>query len=275
MFSRPTVLGVGDFSREEFRDAHAVLARDAEFALAATLELALEYLQDFARVPELIVIAQPWPGCFSSLAVDRMRRAAPLARVWALLGNWSSGDSQSDCAWPDRLRTHWHEWPARWSQELARRSHGQTALWSLPVTATEEERLLATYSPLKRRGLIILIAKQPNRISGLADACHGLGFETLTWSGGPLQAPLPTQGAAAILWDTTPHEMQANDCVASLRAQFEGVPVIAVLDFPRAEDRRVAEAAGLAAVIAKPFLLSDLVCQLDTLRENAVSKRDA
>src|ERR1051325_10757402 len=85
---RPTVLGVGDFERQEFLAAQAAIARDASFSVVSTVDLAIEWLQIASEPPEIIVIAQPWPGRFTSAAVERLRRVAPLARIWALLGAW-------------------------------------------------------------------------------------------------------------------------------------------------------------------------------------------
>ena len=43
------------------------------------------------------------------------------------------------------------------------------------------------------------------------------------------------------------------------------VPIVALLGFPRVEDRDRALAAGATAVLAKPLLLDDLFWQLDQL----------
>jgi CheY-like chemotaxis protein len=46
-------------------------------------------------------------------------------------------------------------------------------------------------------------------------------------------------------------------------------PIVAIVDFPRVEDRDRAMAAGAAAVLSKPLLLDDLFWQLDQLGEPA------
>src|SRR5260370_311264 len=141
--ARPTVLGVGDFAREEFREAQQAIARDANFSIAARPDLALDHLKVATELPEIIVIAQSWPGQFSTAAVERLRRAAPLARIWALLGAWCCGESRSGKPWPGTLRAYWHQWTPGWRHELLRVTGGQAPAWCLPLTASGAERLVA------------------------------------------------------------------------------------------------------------------------------------
>jgi len=268
---RPTVLGVGDFSLDEFREAYAAIARDADFSLAETPDLAIEHLRAAAETldvvaPEMIVIAQSWPGVFGSAAVERLRRAAPLARVCVLLGTWSSGEARSGQPVPGTLRAYWHEWVPRWQQELARSAGCRTAGWSLPVTSTEEERLLADCrEPAEPRpGLIILVSRQPDLIAALSDACRSWGYATLA-----LRPSLPTfsaaraQGAVAVLWDAAANDIGDRRLVGSFSAQFAGAKIVALLDFPREEDFSRARSNGVAAVIGKPLRLQELWSQIE------------
>jgi hypothetical protein len=271
--ARPTVLGVGDFSPDEFREAYAAITRDADFFLAATPDSAIEHLRAAAETsdvvdPEMIVIAQAWPGEFGSAAVERLRRAAPLARVCVLLGTWSSGETRSGQPVPGALRAYWHEWAPRWQQELTRRAGSRAAGWSLPVTSTEEERLLADCreSAEPRLGLIIAVSRQLDLIAALSDACRSWGYATLA-----LRPGLPTfraaraRGAVAVLWDAAPDEVADRRLVNSLAAQFAGAEIFALLDFPREEDFAAARSTGVTAVIGKPLRLRDLWSQIERL----------
>ena len=153
-----SILLVGDTGRPEFREASVALAAQGRVARFPTAEAAAAALSDGAVVPEVIVLAQAYPGQFSHEAVDRLRRAAPLARVLGLLGSWCEGEMRTGRPWPAAIRTYWHQWLPRCSRELECLARGECSAWGLPVTATEEERMLAGVDepPLQRHGLIAI-----------------------------------------------------------------------------------------------------------------------
>ncbi len=133
---------VGDVQRTEFREAASCLERMAAVEQARDVEAAQAVL-DREYAPDAIVVAQSYPGEFSHEAVDRLRRAAPLARIIGLMGTWCEGDLRSGRPWPATARLYWHQWPARCRRQLRALAGGERCSFSLPSTATEEERLLA------------------------------------------------------------------------------------------------------------------------------------
>ena len=52
--------------------------------------------------PDVIVVAQAFPGQFSHQAIDRLRRLAPLARMVGLMGSWCEGEMRTGSPWPAR-----------------------------------------------------------------------------------------------------------------------------------------------------------------------------
>ena len=133
---------VGDVQRAEFREAASCLERMAAVEQAHDVEAAQAVL-DRGYAPDAIVVAQSYPGEFSHEAIDRLRRAAPLARIIGLMGTWCEGDLRSGRPWPATARLYWHQWPARCRRQLRALAGGERCSFSLPSTATEEERLLA------------------------------------------------------------------------------------------------------------------------------------
>lgn len=60
--------------------------------------------------------------------------------------------------------------------------------------------------------------------------------------------------------------------LARLAAELSGAPVIALVGFPRVEDRDQILAAGASAVLSKPVLVDDVLWQLDAvLRDGGLS----
>jgi hypothetical protein len=262
------VLVVGETQRPEFREARASLASGCRVREAADVESAVAVLSGAEFVPEVIVVAQAYPGQFSPAQIDRLRRLAPLARVLGLLGSWCEGEMRSGRPWPGAIRVYWHQWLPRWHQELARLRSGRCPAWGLPITATEEERLLASADqpPARCEGLIAIHARRFEVEDWLSAACRSRGYRT-EW----LQPhrPLRAEGAVGAIFDGTDLAGEELGQLARLVAALPGVPILVVMDFTRIEDHQRARSLGATAVLSKPLLLDDLFWQLDqALGEN-------
>ena len=142
-----SILLLGDSDRTEFRDARACLDCWAAVHEFAETDAAATALARAEIVPDVIVVAQAFPGQFSHQAIDGLRRLAPLARILGLMGSWCEGELRSGSPWPATMRAYWHQWPARCQREFRRLAEGRCSSWALPPTATEEERLLADVVP--------------------------------------------------------------------------------------------------------------------------------
>jgi hypothetical protein len=138
-----SILFLGDATRPEFQESRACLNAWGAVADFADPDAATTALAENRVSPDVVVIAQSFPGQVSHQVVDRLRRLAPLARVLGLMGSWCEGEMRSGSPWPAAPRTYWHQWPTRCSRQLRRLATGRSCSWALPPTATEEERLLA------------------------------------------------------------------------------------------------------------------------------------
>lgn len=256
------ILLLGDTVAKEFHEARRIL--DALGSVASFLEprSATAAVASGQVTPDVIVIAQAYPGQFTQSAIEQLRNLAPLARVVALLGSWCEGETRSGKPAPAVVRLYWHQGPARCQQQLRRMVEGDASMWGLPVTATEEERLLtAVETPLpKREGLVAIHARLGEMESWLAAFCQRCGYSTV-WLRPPGCARL--HGAVAAIYDGSDCCDQELDELRSLAAALAPAPIVALFDFPRIGDHQRALAAGAAAVMAKPLLLDDLAWQLD------------
>ncbi len=259
------VLLLGDTSRAEFHAARQALLATSRVEEAATLREAAALLERGDFLADVIVVAQSYPGQFSAPEIDRVRRLAPLAPVLGLLGPWCEGETRTGKPWPASIRVYWHQWPARWRQELARLERGECPGWGLPLTAAEEERLLAAADQQhpRREGLVVVHARSFDAAQWLTEALAHRGYQPL-WTQ-PHRAE-EVLGAAAAVFDGA----DAGDAdLADLRrlaATLNGAPIVALLDFPRLEDQQAMLAAGASAVLAKPVALDDLFWQLESGR---------
>jgi DNA-binding NarL/FixJ family response regulator len=250
---------VGRTDRAEFAEVRASLAELGAVLDAVDPIVAESLLRQHS--PDVIVLAQAFPGEFSSAAVDRLRVRAPLARFVALLGSWCEGEGRTGQPWPACLRIYWHQWASRAIPELGRLRDGLPSTFSLPLTVSEEERALAAAErPVARReGLVVVRSAEYAMFECLAGACRAVGREVVSWRSGEL--PLG-RAIDAGLFDVA--ECDAEE-IAQLRAFADAIapaPVVAIAGFPRIDDCRRLRGSGATAVVSKPFQLEDLTACL-------------
>ena len=273
--SEISVLLVGDAERSEFREAGAALDAARHVTCVADPTSAEAVLRDGRLAPDVIVLAQVYPAQFSHDSIDRLRRLAPLARILGLMGSWCEGEIRTGKPWPATLRIYWHQWIARYDQQLGHMRRDECSVWGLPITSTDEEQLmLAAERPIApRQGLIALFTRRYEMEDWLSAACRARGYSTV-WLRPP--RPARVEGATAALFDGSDcrgDELAALKHLAATLGPLPGVeavPVIALLDFPRIEDQRRALSAGAAAVMSKPLLVDDLFWQLDRLLDTKI-----
>ena len=254
------VLLIGDTSRPEFRDAVSALEELAQVTRFPDAESAIAAVAEGLLTAHGIVLAQAYPDQFSVVAIDRLRSLAPLARLIAILGSWCEGEPRSGHPLPGVIRIYWHQAAERICREFPPCFEAQGSAWPLPVTATDEERLLASIrAPLPTgRGLVAIWTRRPEMECVLSDACRRGGFST-AWLH-PRQ-PVRVQGAVAAIYDGASLDAAGLAELSQLAAEVSPAPVLALLDAPRIQDVRLARTLG-AAVLAKPFRVDELLWQL-------------
>jgi hypothetical protein len=257
-----TAILIGGVERPEFREALAALRELTLLIAVPSVEAALGHLAAGGVAPDFLVIAQSRPGEFSTEQVERLRRRAPLARVVGLLGSWCEGETRTGKPWPAAIRVYWYHWPPQCSRNVGRLLDGDCPDWGLPVTATDEDRLLvrAVEKPLRRRGQIAIAAPHRETFDALSTACRSRGH-TSRWLRGDM--PPRAGRAVAALWVGGDLNEGEAARLRRLSEHLAGVPVVALLDFPRVSTRDRARRCGAAAVLARPFQLEDLFWHLD------------
>lgn len=257
-----SVLFIGDADWPEFRQVHRWLSEEVQLMTVADLAAAVDAILRDSLEPQLIVLAERWPGEFSPAALNRLRRSAPLARISELLGSWCDGTSRSGDKPSGTLRHYWHQWLARLVPEFAKAAAGECPIWGLPATATDEERLLALVPPPRPsvdRGLLAIRTVCEESAGSLASAAASEGFSTVRIYGP--RTPHVT-GIRATIWVATPGaEHEVAELVKWRTIAGDG-PIVAVVSFPRIEDCNRLLEAGAAVVVSQPFWLDDLFGQL-------------
>lgn len=272
------VLLIGDSERSEFRDARTWLAAHTELQLAEHLQAAAINLKaNTIPLPDAVVVCQTRPGQFSSDQIERLHQCVPLARLVALLGSLCEGEPRSGKPWPGVNRVYWYDWRPRFEQEFGREARSKAptrwAPWELPRTATDVDSTLhaarwfkqpipsAYVAPVEYHPLIAIRAQNGSTAEGLADACRSFGYRSLSIRGNEAS----WSSANVLLWDSESLDEPEASQLAVACQEMARQPVIALLGFPRSQDHQMAAAAGVAAVIAKPFQIQDLHWHLHAL----------
>lgn len=263
------ILCVGHIDRLEFREVRSTLEPWGTVIAAPDSASALLQLAQESSTPDVVVVAQSYPGELADSQIDTLRRVAPLARFVAVLGSWCEGEMRSGSPWSGAVRVYWHQWAPQCQRELQRLVSGRESLWSLPLTACEEERCLAM-AARKDRGkgvcppgggptapanrLVEIATRQYDLYGCLAAACVGRGWET-RWrrdSDDP-----PNDPPAVVVFDAA--GQTARELARFRQLQIgRGVPAVVLADFPRAADRDRFVQAGARAVLSRPFFWDDL-----------------
>jgi hypothetical protein len=251
--TRPIVQIVGATGHPDFRGVIDVLHREAGTSTTAP--------------PELVVVLQERPGVIGECEVEALRRQWPLAGFVAVAGSWCEGELRTGRPLAGVPRVYWHQFPAWWRRQLARRAAGLCPEWSLPI----EESVLTVVPapPAGRGGLIVVSTPQWETADALSDAFQSAGYAT-SWSPQGRDASPPVlRGVVAGVWDGG----QLVDREAASLKEFvtmlshQSAPAIALLDFPRWDSVTIAQAAGAAAVLGKPWLAADLIDTTENARQ--------
>jgi hypothetical protein len=280
------ILFIGDDTWPEFADVAGWLM-DQNVTAVNTVEAALARLQSDLK-PALIAISQPWPGHVSSKQVESLRRAAPLARIVSLLGTWTEGEARTGSPWLAVPRVYWHAWLPRLATEVERLLTGEETAWSQPATAGFDEWVLNWYTPLPeapsprvpspttanipQAKQIAVVTASRDTADSLGDICRTQGWVP-TWQMSVTTAtlsadlvlidcrklgPAVCQQLAEVRWQIANSEHH----LPSPSSRAANPPIVALAGFPRLADCEKLKSLGVAAIVSKPFLASDLVRQI-------------
>jgi CheY-like chemotaxis protein len=279
------VLLVGDHAHQDFREAVAWLAQHTELTLAATVADGLAALRPAAgedpeaagddagsaarrQIPDVMIVAQSRPGQISPQQIERLHAASPLSRLVTLVGTWCEGELRSGRPCTGVIRILWHQWQPRLVPFLQPGSAPVPDTWRMPRTASLDEQFAATVGPAwpRREGLVAIHAGARETFLALSDACHEGGYATVWY---PSEQAVAASGVAAALADGVSCDFREVCWLRHVVQRHRPAPVIALLDFVRRQDYELAKAEGVSAVLAKPFLVYDLLWHLDKTIDQA------
>jgi len=272
------VLLVGDYAHRDFSEVVAWLEQHTQLAWAATVMDGLAAMGPSAAaeseggggdepaadrlIPDVMIVAQSRPGQISPQQIERLHAASPLSRLVTLAGSWCEGELRSGRPCTGVIRILWHQWQPRLVPFLQSGSAPVPATWRMPRTVSLDEQFAATVGPVwpRREGLVAIHADARETFLALSDACHEGGYATVWY---PSEQAVAASGVVAALADGVSCEAREVSWLRHVVQRHRPAPVIALLDFVRRQDYELARAEGVSAILAKPFLVYDLLWRLD------------
>jgi CheY-like chemotaxis protein len=259
------LLLIGDVTGSELREiAETVSACDIH--ASPDIEDALALIRD-GYSPAVIVVEQSWPGRHSAGDFDKLQRAAPLARIVRLLGNWMEGELRTGRPQPGTLRSYWHESATRIAQDIRNLCAGRKSNWTIPTTANDQERLLeavgdtrAFPKPQLAAKSIAIYAQHRETAESLTEICTQCGWHGEWLREHQLAAPI---AADAILVDSVCGVPAAIASIRKLRSVAGSTPIIVLVGFAREDELAELRSVGAVMCVRKPLLVDDLKFQLD------------
>ncbi len=272
--ARTQVLAVGDWQQSEFASAKADIPDALDWSLTANIHEACDLLRNCQQPPELIFLAHPLPGLFCQADIDRLQSLVSLTRLVLVAGTWCEGELRTGTLPSGVIRLYWYELAPWWQANVRRRAAGLSPLWSLPLDHAQAGRWSSD------KGLPPIQSLRSNAIRSvlihtidyavyetLSAALEARGIES-SWNG---QAASGTLSVTAGIWDGGQLSNPELAHLTRFCQQISG-PVLALLDFPRVEHFQQAEAAGAAAVFAKPYVVEELIMALATPPSRSATK---
>jgi hypothetical protein len=209
---------------------------------------------------DLVVLAQSRRDQFLEADVERLLTNFPSVPIVGLLGSWCEGESRSGRPFPGIIRIYWHQWEGRYSQFVEQLEKSGITSWHAPRTTTESDHVVA--QTIRKdlslgSGIIGVSAWTRSEFDMLDDAIGSLGLrcrwvERSIWDA----ASSATVSVMCVVADSWTAELEKR--IRWLNSEIPDVPFVLLLNYPRQSDSESIEAAGISAVVSKPFELQDL-----------------
>lgn len=260
---RPAVLWIGEVGSPEFSRIHRELESLVAVEVCASPSAALGRLSALSEEPVLLLFAQRFPGEFPTETVELLRRRLPLARCLALVGSWCEGEPRSGQPLPGVTRLYWHQWTEQTLRDLRKLLSGDFGPWSLPATASEEDRLAVALASAEETappavGLVCIVAQDREAALALADVLSAASIPS-TWRA---DSPQAASGVAATIVDLARGDDFEWRTLAETCASADAGPVLALLGFPRPADADRAAQLGATKLLSKPLRAADLRAEI-------------
>ena len=254
------VLRVGPWQANEFGITLREVTAAQSWQSAQDISEARATLSESVTPPELLVLAQPLPGHYRQIDIDRLQSLAPLARIVVVAGTWCEGEMRTGKPLSGVLRLYWYEFAPWWEAARLKLAEGKCPPWSMPLDSPNAGRFQVepTESRAAAPASIAISTTNPFVYDAFAAALPDYGMAT-TWVRDCFDQESSRKYDGGI-WDgsqLSPQELLELDLFCRKVGKSDG-PVFALLDFPRAEHAKQVTRAGAKGLFAKPYVTREI-----------------
>jgi len=258
------VLLVGPWTDQEFASALIEISDLKQASYAADCAEAEKLLADSLVNPQLVLLAQSLPGSYRQQEVEALQRAAPLTRIVVVAGTWCEGELRTGAPLKGVMRLYWYELARWWRTATRRVAEGLSPLWSAPFDSSLAGRSIAQIKNLECRLAGTVVVDSPDYMvyETLSELLQPFGTD-VCWNHRLPACDFPHNLIAGI-WDGSQLDTNEQEQLESFCQQIHKQcgSTIVLLDFPRSEHWQLASRFGVQAVLAKPYLVDELLVEL-------------
>ena len=237
---------IGDFCRNDFQN----IIRDIRGETAAIYfdNLAL-FLQanGLGRSFDLVFLLASGFAQYSPRDIQQMQNRLPYARIVMIAGSLAEGERRTGMLPPDLIRYHWHQWESEVFSIFTSFCDRQNSAWGLPLTASDEERLLTTAISIEKQHYQSKNLQQPKAVILANDpAMREFLEDWSTQKGGE---------AEEILFDVISEDFLKTLATVQLLKRQNPSPARLTVFYnsPRPDEIRQLTQVGADRVVSKPF----------------------
>ncbi|MFK7769221.1 MAG: hypothetical protein AB8B55_18515 [Mariniblastus sp.] len=264
-----TILFTGDFWHTDFKSI--ISSIDVPLTLVPINKIDSVSDSKF----DLIVIAQSRRDQFNSADVEKAQNNFSNTPIVSLLGSWCEGETRSGTPYPGLIRVYWHQWQGRYQKFVEQLAKEELTEWHAPVTSSIADRIgkaeglnpvvpsphFAHSRPTNAGGGLIrcvgISAWTNTQHEMLADAVNQFGWESRWVERGAWVADREKLVSILVVDADSWSNALANR-MNWLRSEFPTTRMVLLLNYPREDELESIYAAGVSAVVSKPFELQEL-----------------
>lgn len=249
------ILFTGDFWHSDFQSLLS------EFEVPVTL-VSFEKAKTLADSGyDLVVIAQARRDQHSAGDVQELQTLFSTTPVVALLGSWCEGETRSGTPWPGIERVYWHQWKGRYQKFADQLEQHNITDWHSARTSTIADQVVNSRSDSNdysnKIRCVAISAWTNHQHAMVADAINHFGWSSC-WVE---RAAWNAETAAAvdvIVIEADAWSSELGNRVKWVQRQVDDCPIVLIANYPRQDNLKEINAAGVSEVISKPFELDQL-----------------
>ncbi len=250
---------IGCGNSAEFALVRESLAAVGQVQECDNCEAAVEWAAKMQAGVDWIVVCQSRPGRWSHRTLENLQRINPLVRPIVVLGSWCEGETRTGSPVPGMVRIAWYQWAVRAERIFGQRSAGDSTVCDQPATMSSPHRWLNSPNRFESEhcsaNTIGILTSFWTTADAIAGAVGAAGYQG-RWLRS--ETDLVRHAPAAVIWSGGQLEPAEQRELGHWTRRLPGTPVLALLDYPREQDRTTALACGACEVLGKPLLIDDL-----------------